>query len=175
MINTCCSFSTWRTFLALRDYASRAHRIAFCPSSVVRPSVSQLSLNLMHGILGSWFPLAMRPDVFLFFLILFYFFFYEYIFLFVNMGPYGSEISKRYSYKSQTNVFKLVLKFLSNGPHKTTFEILEILSFQYVFLRICFSKTANSPLLRLWRYQKPQLSGKRATVEQNGVKFGTRG
>ena len=28
---------------------------------------------------------------------------------------------------------------------------------------------------RLWRNQKPQLSGKRAIIEQNGVKFGTRG
>ncbi len=59
-------------FLALLDYVSRAHEIAIYPSSVVRPSVrpsvSQLSLNLMHGFLsnfGCWFPWAIRSDVFL--------------------------------------------------------------------------------------------------------------
>ncbi len=40
--------------LALLDYVSRAHGIAICPSSVVRPSVSQLSLNLSHGFLSNF-------------------------------------------------------------------------------------------------------------------------
>ncbi len=50
-------------FLALLDYVRRAHEIEICPSVIrrpsVRPSVSQLSLNLMHGFLsnfGSCFP-----------------------------------------------------------------------------------------------------------------------
>ncbi len=63
-------------FLALLDYVSRAHGIAICPSSVVRRpsvrpsvrlSVSQLSLNLMHGFLSNFsfgFPWAIRSDVF---------------------------------------------------------------------------------------------------------------
>ena len=54
-------------FLALLDYASRAHEIVICPSSVVSPSVTQLSLNLMGGFLsnfGCCFPWAIRPKKF---------------------------------------------------------------------------------------------------------------
>ncbi len=41
------------------------------------------------------------------------------------------KISKRYSsYKSQPKVFKLVLIFPPNGPHKNTFGLFEVLSFQ---------------------------------------------
>ncbi len=67
-----------KSFSAVLDYVGRAHGIAICPSSVVRPSsgsvrpsVSQLSLNLMHGFLSNFtcsFPWAIRSD--LFFLIL---------------------------------------------------------------------------------------------------------
>ncbi len=51
-------------FLALLDYVSRAHEIAICLSSVVRPSVSQLSLNLIYGFLSNFscgFPLSRLP------------------------------------------------------------------------------------------------------------------
>ncbi len=41
----------------------------------------------------------------------------------------GAKISKRYFYKSQPKVYKLVLNFPPNGPHKTTFGIFEILGF----------------------------------------------
>ncbi len=42
----------------------------------------------------------------------------------------GVKITKCYSsYKSQTNVLKLVLNFPPNGPHKSMFGIFEILSF----------------------------------------------
>ncbi len=38
----------------------------------------------------------------------------------------GAKISKRYSsYKEQPNVFKLVLNFPPNGPHKTPLGILK--------------------------------------------------
>ncbi len=48
----------------------------------------------------------------------------------LTWDPMGVKISKRYSsHKSQPKVFKLVLNFTPNGPHKTTFCILEILSF----------------------------------------------
>ena len=39
----------------------------------------------------------------------------------------GAKISKHYSYKSQLKIFKLVLNFFPNGPHKTTFGIFKIL------------------------------------------------
>ncbi len=54
-------------FLALLDYVSRAHEIAVCLSSVVRPSMSPLSLNLTHGslqIFGCGFPWSIRSGVF---------------------------------------------------------------------------------------------------------------
>ncbi len=86
----------------------------------------------------------------------------------------GVKISKRYSsHTSQPKVFKLVLNFLPNGPHKTVFEIFDILSFR--FLIISFFKKIQIHHCKLWRNQKPQLSGKRAIVEQNGLKFGTCG
>ncbi len=47
-------FLKYIRFLALLDYVSRAHEIEICPPSVVRPSVSQLSLNLMHGFLSNF-------------------------------------------------------------------------------------------------------------------------
>ena len=43
------------------------------------------------------------------------------------MGNYGSEISKRYPYKSQPKAVKLFLTFLPSGTHKTKFGIFEIL------------------------------------------------
>ncbi len=58
-------------FLALLDYVSRAHEnLSVIRPSVVRPSVSQLSLNLMHRFLSNFscgFPWAIRSDVFLIF------------------------------------------------------------------------------------------------------------
>ena len=40
----------------------------------------------------------------------------------LTWDPIGVKISKNYSsYKSQLRVFKLLLKFLTNGPHKITF------------------------------------------------------
>ena len=46
---------------------------------------------------------------------------------FLDMGPYGSKISKRYSYKSQPKVFKLLLIFFFQyDPHKTALGIFKI-------------------------------------------------
>ncbi len=86
-------------FLALLDYVSRAHEIAICPSSVVRPlsvrpSVSQLSLNLMNEFLSNFscgFPWAIRSDFFWIFEKKFFVDFLRIFFVFVNMGPYGSK------------------------------------------------------------------------------------
>ena len=49
----------------------------------------------------------------------------------------GVNISKRYSYKSQPKTFKLFLNFLSNGPHKTTFGIFEILKISILIFFFC--------------------------------------
>ncbi len=199
-------------FLALLDYISRAHEIAICLSSVVRPSVSpgrvaiiselnaRISFSFSYG-----FPWAIPSDIFWIFekrnSI-----FLRIFFVFVNMGPYGgknfktilllqiaadsfqtfpefssqwssqntlgifwnfenwkfnefysfsltwdamgAKITKRFSsYKSETNVLKLVLNFSPNGPHKTTFGVFEIFFFWVSdFYRFFFSKIANSPL-----------------------------
>ncbi len=63
-------------------------------------------------------------------------------------------------------------EFSSNGPHKTTLGIFEIISFPFLtsFENFKFTIVAYGS-----RNQKPQLSGKRTIVEQNGVKVGTRG
>ena len=57
-----------RDILALLDYVTRAHEIEIRPSSVVRcPSVSKLSLYLMHGFLSNFsccFPWVIHWDVF---------------------------------------------------------------------------------------------------------------
>ena len=66
-------------YLALLEYVSRAHEIKICLSTmIVCPSMSQLSQNLMHRFLS----------IFLFF---FYIFLQIFFFVFINMGPYGSE------------------------------------------------------------------------------------
>ncbi len=81
--------------------------------------------------------------------------------------------SKRYSsYKSQPKDFKLFLNFPPNGPHKMKLGIFEILSFRFLTI---FFRNVQIHHCSLWRNQKPQLSGKRAIVEQNGVKFATCG
>ncbi len=61
----------------------------------------------------------------------------------------GTKISKRYSYKSQTKVFKLILNFLLNGSHKIKFGIFEILIFFSVFLNMGPYGSENSKTLLL--------------------------
>ncbi len=54
----------------------------------------------------------------------------------------GVKISKRYSsYKSQPKVFKLLLNFVPNGPHKTTFGIFEILKIEILMIFFSLSLT----------------------------------
>ena len=48
----------------------------------------------------------------------------------LTWDPVGAKISNRYfSYKSQPKVSKLLLNFLPNGPHKTTFGTFTNLKF----------------------------------------------
>ena len=78
-----------------------------------------------------------------------------------------AKFLKRYSsYKSQSKFWTLVLSFFPNGLHETSFVIFEILIFKDFFFNFQIHHCS------LW---KPQLSRQRATVEQKGVKFGTRG
>ncbi len=52
------------------------------------------------------------------------------------------KLSKRYSfYKSQPKVFKLLLNFLPNGPHKKMFGIFEILKIEILMIFFLFSLT----------------------------------
>ncbi len=75
------------------------------------------------------------------------------------MGPYGSQISKRYSsHKSQPNVFKLFLNFLSNGPHKTTLWIFEIWKIEILpnFIRfVNMAPYVNENFKTLLLYKSP--------------------
>ena len=173
------------------------HEIEIRPASV-RPSIHLwhlLSLKLLHGFLSNF------SCGFLFIFLFFVFFFHfgnklssqwtsqnlknpklhlGFLKIEISMNlirfslawdPMGIKVSKCYSYKSQPNVFKLVLNFPPSGPHKMTLGIFEILSFW--FLTIFFRKFQIHHCT-LWRNQKPQVCGKRAIVEQNGVKFWTR-
>ncbi len=116
-------------FLALLDYVSRAHEIEIRPSFV--RLWHRLSLKFLHGFFSNFscgFPWAICPDGFFIsfvnFFLFFIFYFLRIFFVFVNMGPYlpmGAKTSKRYSsLKSLLGPFKLFLKFLLSGPHKST-------------------------------------------------------
>ena len=62
-----------------------------------------------------------------------------FFFLFVNIGPNGSQkFLKRYFYKSQQKVFKLLLNF----PHRTTLGIFEISKILTIF-NVFFPKSSN--------------------------------
>ncbi len=92
------------------------------------PSTLQLSLNLLHRFLsnfGCCLPWTIRRGILYYY---FFFFLFANIFSFsISWDPMSAKISKRYScYKSQQKVFKLVLNFLPNSPHKNTFGIFEI-------------------------------------------------
>ncbi len=47
-----------------------------------------------------------------------------------SVGPYGSENFKTTLLQMAAEIFKLFLNFLPNSPHKTTFEIFEILKIE---------------------------------------------
>ena len=86
------------------------------------------------------------------------------------MGPMGAEISKGYSsIKSLLNLLTPFLNFLLSGPHKST--VLYFLNFEFPI----FNEFLNVTIVLYGETKKNQLSGKRATVERNGVKFGPRG
>ncbi len=75
--------------------SAELRKTQFVSPSVIRLSVSQLSLNLMHEFLSNFscgltgFPWAIRLDNFLIFEN--FFDFLRILFVFINMGPYVSE------------------------------------------------------------------------------------
>ncbi len=109
---------------------------SYCHNTGVRNSVSQLSLNLMHGIRRILVIASPEPYAGTFFEVSKkYLFFYEYLSFSLTWGPMGAKISKRYSsYKSQPKVLKLLLNFLPNGPHKSTVGIFEILKIEILVI-----------------------------------------
>ena len=135
-------------YLALFDHVSRAHEIEIHRSvgPSVRPlSVSQLSLNLIQGFLSNFsccFPWVIRSDVLWIFekkSRIFHFFKIFFFFIYVNMRPYGSKISKRYSsYKSQPKVFKHLLNFLTPWSSKNYDGIIEILKIEILMILLRF-------------------------------------
>ncbi len=64
----------------------------------------------------------------------------------------GAKISKRYSYKSQPNVFKLLLNFLPNGPHKTTYGSFEIFKIEILMILFSFSLTWDTMRVKISKH-----------------------
>ncbi len=87
---------------------------------------------------------------------------YSFVCVFTNMG---AKILKRYcSSKLQPKVFKLSWIFFLMVLTKLHLGVLKFLSFW--ILTIFFLRKFQIHHCSLWRNQKPQLSGKRAIVEQ---------
>ncbi len=68
-----------------------------------------------------------------------------------NMGPYGSKISKHYSYKPQPKVFKLFLNFLLTGPITTKIGIFGLLKIEILpdFFFFSFSLTWDPMVVKI--------------------------
>ncbi len=141
MLNTSRLFQSLH--VALLD-VSRAHEIEICPSSVVRPSVSQLSLNLMHGFLsnfGCCFPWAIRSDAFWIFEYFFYYYFLRIFFVFVNKGPNGSENFKTLLLLQITAKSFTFSEFSSQWSSQNYVWIFEILKIEILMIFFRFPLT----------------------------------
>ncbi len=85
----------------------------------------------------------------------------------LTWDPMGAKTSKRYSsLKSLSNLFNLFRNFLLSCCHKGT--VLDFWNFKFPI----FNKFLNFTIALYGETKKPQLSGKRATVERNWVTFG---
>ncbi len=115
--------------------------IEICPSSFRPLSVRVAIIPEPNARISFKFslllPMGHTLRHFFYFLNIF-FIFYEYFSISLTWNPMGATVSKRYSYKSQPKVFKLFLNFLCNGPHKTTFGMLEILKIEILTIFIHF-------------------------------------
>ena len=158
-------------FLALLDYVGRAHEIKIRLSFVVRPS-SVCGINYLWTYCMGFFQILVLAipescvQTFLEFKKKIFWIFYKYCAFSLTWDPMGAKRSKRYSsLKSLLNLFKLFLNFLLISPHKSTVLIFETVSFWFLTNFEIHHYTQ-------WENKKPQLSGKQATVERNGVEFG---
>ena len=90
----------------------------------VRPSVASIIFEVIAWMLSNFscgFPWAICPDV------LFIFDFFRNFFVFVNMGPYGSQNIKRLLLPQIS--FESFLNFLLSGLHAST--VLDFLNFEF--------------------------------------------
>ncbi len=71
------------------------------------------------------------------------------------MGPYDSKKIKKLLLHIAAKKFKLLLKFLLNGLHKTTLEILGTFEFPIFSDSVFFSKIPNLPLYHMWNPDTP--------------------
>ncbi len=99
--------------------------------------------------------------------------------VFVNMGPNGSEHFKTLKIYKTTNLKTNRSRKFANLSRfflklALTKLLCDVWNFESPIFNDFFSKISTSPLHAMEK-PKPQLSGKRAIVDQNGVKFGTRG
>ena len=125
-------------FLACFNCVSRAHGMGLYSSSVRSSSVSQSSLYSKSGFLSNISCCRVYgpgEQLILEFLkekkniVQFLRFFF---FVFANIGL-GAKIPKRdssYKSRAQLNVFKLLLNFLLNGPHRTAFYLIFYFCFE---------------------------------------------
>ena len=94
-------------------------------------------LNLMHRFLsnyGGCFPWAIRSEFFLIFKKILKGIFYEYFSFSLTWNSMRAKASKRYSFKSVLNFFKLLMNFLLNGRHKSN-----VLDFEFAIFNDFFS------------------------------------
>ncbi len=117
-----CQQSSWNRNLSL------IRRLSIRPSSFRVAIISEPNIRIPFKFSAVASPVPYAEAVFFFlffyeyFTNIFFYLFYEYFSFSLTWDPMGAKISKRYSsYKSQPKVFKRILNFLPNGPHKTTF------------------------------------------------------
>ena len=133
--------SNWRSrlsrprgqFLALLYYVSRAYGMGSL--SVVRPSVASIISEPTAWIPLKFcflLPLGHMPDPFLNFWKKKYLFSLWIFFVFLDMGPYGSQNFKTLLLlQIIAESFQTFPEFLPNGPPKTTVRIFEILKLKF--------------------------------------------
>ncbi len=144
----------------------------------------------MHGFFSPNFSCCflwdIRADVFFFYFFIYFFLYFLilgkklgegdflrtfFVYRYINMGPYGSEnFYTLLLIQIAVESFQTFPECWSQWSSQNYVAIFEILSLNIYI----FSRKFQIYHCSLWRNQTPQLSGKRAIVEQNGVKFGTR-
>ncbi len=89
------------------------------------------------------------------------------------MGPNGTQNFKMLLLQITAKSFETCYEFSSQCMVLTKLQ-WGFLNFEFPIFNDLFYKNFKFTIIAHY-YQKPQLSGKRTMVEQNRVKFGTRG